>query len=39
MSTVLQCTGDKMKFEQVASSSILDQCLRAGVQLLNVNVR
>ena len=29
----------KMEFEKVASTSIRDQCLRAGVQLLNVNVR
>ena len=39
VSTVLQCTGDEMEFEQVASSSMLDQCLRAGVRLLQGNVR
>ena len=32
--SALQCTGDEIEFEQVASSSILDQCLRPGVQLL-----
>lgn len=39
LSTALHCTGDEMAFEQGASSSIIDQCLRAGAQLLHVNVR
>ena len=38
-STVLQCTGDEVEFEQVAPSAILDQCLRAGVHsYFHVNV-
>ena len=39
--TVLQCIGDELEFEQVASSAIVDNCLRADVQVSqpHVNVR